>query len=373
MIKEFFGNIKSDKKLHFSHWRFKILHWAFGIDPKSPNESKLPKYLYTKYCPLFHLTNLIVLFSIPILLFKIAISLFTKVLIPTIFYFISMINKIIGYMVCLFSGDKDISEFKERSRKSSIIKTLFKLKLNGSTRESFMNDYVNFCLDDDNDTYRFLNHDILPYIFSKDDLETRENDLERNKENILIFNSLYEMYHAYYEDNKSSLIRSQKKQEKRNNKLKERTVFLINCSSMLFKGIINTLYVLFFAILSFATIYLSIFAVKAMFSLLSSVSASSILSLIKDGVNILINILLFSVPMFLIIYFSKEKLKSFLSVIIEVLRAFSFYIADKVNMFWDFVEMFYTDNCPSIEIVQDDNSESDEDDEELDEDEEENQ
>ncbi len=61
-------SIKSHKKMSFNHWRYRILHWAFNIknpefhpDAMSPNG--LPKFLYTHYCPLFHLTNLIALLS----------------------------------------------------------------------------------------------------------------------------------------------------------------------------------------------------------------------------------------------------------------------------------------------------------------------
>lgn len=53
--------IKAPRQLSFANWRYRILHWAFGVTPESPAESPLPKFLYTHYCPLFHLTNLILL------------------------------------------------------------------------------------------------------------------------------------------------------------------------------------------------------------------------------------------------------------------------------------------------------------------------
>lgn len=58
------GAIKAERKLTLNHWRYKLLHWTFGcLDVTSKEDSKLPKYLYTHYCPLFHMTNLLLLAS----------------------------------------------------------------------------------------------------------------------------------------------------------------------------------------------------------------------------------------------------------------------------------------------------------------------
>ncbi len=58
------GAIKAERKLTLNHWRYKLLHWTFGCsDVTSKDDSKLPKYLYTHYCPLFHMTNLLLLVS----------------------------------------------------------------------------------------------------------------------------------------------------------------------------------------------------------------------------------------------------------------------------------------------------------------------
>lgn len=58
----FFDDLKADRKMSFEHWRYRLLHWTFGINPKDPGDSFLPKFLYTHYCPLFHLTNLLAVF-----------------------------------------------------------------------------------------------------------------------------------------------------------------------------------------------------------------------------------------------------------------------------------------------------------------------
>lgn len=54
--------VKGPKRMSLSHWRYRLLHWCFNVDPAvSPEKSPLPEFLYTHYCPLFHLTNLIAL------------------------------------------------------------------------------------------------------------------------------------------------------------------------------------------------------------------------------------------------------------------------------------------------------------------------
>lgn len=56
-----YAALKAERKMSFAHWRYRLLHWTFGIDPKTPSDSVLPSFLYTHYCPLFHLTNLLLL------------------------------------------------------------------------------------------------------------------------------------------------------------------------------------------------------------------------------------------------------------------------------------------------------------------------
>jgi len=55
--------IKGPKVLSANHWRYRLLHWTFQVpsDRRNPEFSQLPHFLYKHYCPLFHLTNFIVL------------------------------------------------------------------------------------------------------------------------------------------------------------------------------------------------------------------------------------------------------------------------------------------------------------------------
>src|SRR5581483_7783366 len=70
------SSLKEERRLSMKHWRYRLLHWAFGVEGKRPEETGLPHFLYTHYCPLFHLTNLIAIISPVILFFKIVVVLF---------------------------------------------------------------------------------------------------------------------------------------------------------------------------------------------------------------------------------------------------------------------------------------------------------
>jgi hypothetical protein len=60
--KGLFARIKAERKLTLQHWRYRLLHWVFGVKIDHPDESPLAGFLYTHYCPLFHVTNLLALF-----------------------------------------------------------------------------------------------------------------------------------------------------------------------------------------------------------------------------------------------------------------------------------------------------------------------
>lgn len=69
--------LKKEKRLSLDHWRYRLLHWTFNVknvDIDDLNLTGLPMFLYTHYCPLFHLTNLIVILLPLILLVRAAIA-----------------------------------------------------------------------------------------------------------------------------------------------------------------------------------------------------------------------------------------------------------------------------------------------------------
>lgn len=71
--------IKSKRKLTFGHWRYRLLHWTFGEKATSPEKSTLPSFLYTHYCPLFHITNVLLLLSPVTFLLKLLVLSFSYI------------------------------------------------------------------------------------------------------------------------------------------------------------------------------------------------------------------------------------------------------------------------------------------------------
>lgn len=59
------------QRMSINHWRYRALYWAFTVEQGTPPEkSGLPSFMFSHYCPLFHTTNFIVLLSPLILALK---------------------------------------------------------------------------------------------------------------------------------------------------------------------------------------------------------------------------------------------------------------------------------------------------------------
>lgn len=86
--------IKRDREMDFTHWRYRLLHWTFGINPTSKEDSAMPGFMYTHYCPLFHITNILaIVFPLVFLIrFCVACIVITgkasKAVVETLFPFI---------------------------------------------------------------------------------------------------------------------------------------------------------------------------------------------------------------------------------------------------------------------------------------------
>lgn len=140
-------SIKGDRKLSFNHWRFRILHWAYDVknpDMRNPGESGLPMFLYTHYCPLFHLTNLIAILSPFILLIR-----FCVVLVKIMIVVVSVIpfGKLNDWMRkkamegTVIRGPERIEKSSEQLRKADIKKCIKYIKLN---YEMDVNEFYNY-------------------------------------------------------------------------------------------------------------------------------------------------------------------------------------------------------------------------------------
>lgn len=303
MINGLIEQIKGPKKLTFDHWRYKTLHWCFGINPKTKWESKLPDAFYSHYCPLFHLTNLIVIFSPFIMFIKLILGL-----VRLVKYAFDQTAKVI---VCVFLTRKHKpltrKQLLEREMKNKIV---FYIE-SGLSKEFIFSEFYSVYSEED---------------FSKEEFEVYYNAVVKSLE-------------------KQKLMDEIKEKEKK--ALKERMYFWVNFSSVFFKCGLNVFYI-FAALISAYGLYK--FAV-----LLSCYSLGYYLSLLWGFTKIFLFVgFLAVILMGLVHLFEKVKFSHRIYNIIPVNLAgkwiciFGNFIADTIESIADFFGAFYENNCPPI-------------------------
>lgn len=103
MFSDLLKSIKGTRRLSYNHWRYRLLHWIFGV--RNPSCSGLPRFLYTHYCPLFHLTNILVICLMLIIPLKIVLLLLwlmfkiPKLLIVAVCWVLEFVDEAIGFIV----------------------------------------------------------------------------------------------------------------------------------------------------------------------------------------------------------------------------------------------------------------------------------
>jgi len=79
--KSMLNSIVTERKMSLNHWRYRVLHWYFGVTEEGYG-SNVPRYFYTHYCPLFHFTNLVVLFLPIIVMWRVMKYVVTHAIFP---------------------------------------------------------------------------------------------------------------------------------------------------------------------------------------------------------------------------------------------------------------------------------------------------
>ena len=73
-----FEIIKQPKQFDQTHWRYQILHWYYEVEPvelvENGRYAGVPHFFYTKYCPLFHITNILLITCPLIMLWRVCRS-----------------------------------------------------------------------------------------------------------------------------------------------------------------------------------------------------------------------------------------------------------------------------------------------------------
>lgn len=297
-INSIFESIKSEKVMTLDHWRYRLLHWTFGQDN--------PNFLYTHYCPLFHLTNLLVVFFPLVILVKCGV----------------FCGKL------LFDIVEFLSDFLPES------------KIGEDHLITLMKRYIEKSL-----SFGSLYH----FSYEFDSLMSKIAHREKYTKEYCI-----ELWNKI----KNEFEQEREQADKEKQKQREKMIWYANFSAVFFKGFLNIFYVLIAFISGFIFTYYVIpnifYATIYTFKWLLSINPISIIYIIAK-ITTLVTIIV--IPITLIIYLLKIYKDKIHFPVIPGLRAFKdgvyslfIYLGQLISNIAEFVRMFYEENCPPIKI-----------------------
>lgn len=292
--------IKADRNLSFSNWRYRLLHWFFGVNPKTVDEAvesnAIPSMFYTHYCPLFHLTNLIVLFIPFVLVFKVIMFLANKV----------------NEHIAKRRLNRPEPVYKKKDNSEYEKKMLLKM-MNLHPYESF------------GDIWTMVYHAVPHLRMSLSDEEAES------------------IYNKYKEVISKNLAEKAVKNERRRNNI----VFWVNFSRVFIKFFMNVLYI---GLAGFV-IWLGWTGRGLISSIFYAILDFNLLSFCMT----ILTLLLKAIPIVIVTYIVFRVLRKVLlpvfGIIAEALNDLGKWITHKINDIKDFISIFYEENCPAINIV----------------------
>lgn len=320
MLQYLIDAIKSEKKLSYKHWRYRLLHWTFNV--KNPPSHNLPHFLYTHYCPLFHLTN--------ILLLGVPFILMCKILIGFLNYTCNVVNYF-GNIMEKCSRKKWIKEYLEENNPP----------LESQQKILVINYIKNNPKDELDEFIRYVNG---VRIGTPEFLSCLDND------------KITEIWNEY----KDRIEKAKIKAELKKKLLRGRITQLVNISQVFIKLFINLAYI---ALLC-GTIYLLwnlalpawefgqfIFSLILSIDILSFIQGVFTACLIGITTIITVVILMKIGKLYLITPCVFVK-KAFEACFIRM-----FKVCDSIR---EFIAVFYEENCPPITIISDEESQIEE-------------
>ena len=310
---DYIKNIKKDRELSFSNWRYRLLHWTFNVKAKTPSESSLPNFLYDHYCPLFHTTNILAVLFPLVVLIKLILALKYVFLFPIVAFkaYLDRIEEEQSKDPVFLAKEAK----KKRSKEIERVRALFKAV---GYDKAIMELY-------------FLN-----YLSEEDAMQILDNMKKKAEE-------------------------QKEAKEVRKKELSERFVFWIRFSEIFVKGLTVTVVaaaalVLMYFLVTFvplawaATVWLFI----ELWSLLTSASFFGFLDFVLRVVVVALSLLVMFVvtrPLFV-------KFCKFVETPISIAKDCINNSLDSLCKFFvscsDFVSALYEDNCPAITIVEED-------------------
>jgi len=314
-----FEMIKSDKKLSMSHWRYRVLHWAFGINPKKPDDSPLPDCFYTHYCPLFHLTNLIVL------LFPVVLAV-----------------KIGGFVInMLFCMIELIRDFLRSERTHDAVEDV------GTLRAKQLKQILVLMVDFlEEDTTRTL--DDFKFYYGPE-------GRRRVRLDALTIEEITEVWERYV----SPITEALEKKKLAKQRRQERMIFWVGFSRVLFKGVLNLAYLglglcSLYLLYQFGPAFL-LLVWSGLYGVATFDWVAGLWALAYVTLNVCIVLAGIAVVTAIAIRYQWINIIFTPTLILgSVCEAFFQWIGNRISDVISFVEMFYEDNCPAVTIVSDD-------------------
>lgn len=343
--------IKRDRELDFKHWRYRLLHWTFGADPKSPKDSPMPGFLYTHYCPLFHMTNILAIVSPFVLLIKILVS---AVIGAVNGFNYTVDNLILPYFVLPFCGLIKYLQKKNEKKKEARMTTpeykAFQAKKAEEEEVKLVHEWCNRYNGD---------MDLLSYRVR---VECKYVDVERATK-------IAEKLKAKHEASRARAEAKKLQDEKRKAELAERFVFWIRFSQVFVKGLtvcligaasVVALYGLFLLVpLLFGGAIWTItgfwYFLVALLGFITSISLGAVISVTLKSMALMLStsavvwIGSFVIPP--IVNGVKRIFHTPLSIAGQVCEAGLDSLCKGIAGAFEFLSALYEDNCPSITVV----------------------
>ncbi len=305
-------NIKADKEISLKSWRYRVLHWFWGVDGV---EEKAPQVFYTHFCPLFHATNLIVILFPLIMLWKIFCSIISIIVLGVKWINNKLDN--IKFPVLKSAVPELSSEDRQKLEESCMIKW-FKSKK------------------------RYLEETLL----------TDQNAFLRCYSSNHVFGD--ELLIQVWENVRQKFLKSLVKYQEQEKLLRARIAFWVGFSQAFFKITLNILYVL----LAVGVLYFGIpLAIKLgglvgwLFMMCLNVNWLEVLSrlgLFSGGIGVGLGIVYVLIKNQWVF----NKISGPIILGIEIFGVILSFVFRGIEKFLKFISVFYEENCPKITIVE---------------------
>lgn len=307
--------IKAPKTLSSNHWRFRIIEAIF---PKP----MIPRYIYQQYCPLFHLSNLLFLFT------------FILPIIPIIF----VIAKVTHFCLDIFSWliDKIDSKFKIREtiENNSEAAAIAALRAAYFKYPRFIDEQAS-CTSQADFAEVLSNYYVYTYSIDSyySDLSALIND--QTKLAMLVkevgeWRAEREAREAIQASNSDDMLT------------------LIRISSILVKSIFVCLAIA----LLFCAAYLTVFFVMPItWKIFLWALTIDWIQIIVLAIKITVPILILTLSLFFTRAIWLPALKTPFSIFVDALASGLDFIKALSSSAIEFVSMFYSDNCPKVVIT----------------------